>query len=483
VTPRLAPSPLLLKAQRPSALKGVLVAIAGVALATAVIYPLKHLAPAVSLGFVYLLAVVAVSTFWGLTLGVATGVASAAAFNFFHLRPVGFFTLSDGRDWVALSAFVAVAVATGMVGELARTRTREADERRQEADLAATLAQLLLGAPRLDDALPQTSHKLAGALGLRTASIALGSVEPGERQAAFALAQEDERVGTLLVPSELSSAERARIGERIVPALASILAAAQHRAQLQAEVVETDALRRSDEMKTAILRSVSHDLRTPVTAILTAGAALDPMHPSVENVAEVRELVVASAMRLSRLIDKLLDLSLLQAGHSEPRREWFSIEEVLQEAIEQARDDDESVRLSVDAQVPLLHGDSSQLERAFANLIENALHHCAGKPVLVRARAVGSRVRVRVVDQGPGIPAAEQHLIFLPFYRSEEDEGSHQGSGLGLAIAKGFVEAAEGNISVESSSHGTSIVVELPISPTGGPPDTTAALAGAEAPR
>jgi two-component system sensor histidine kinase KdpD len=473
---------VLLKAQRPSPFIGLLVAIAGVALATTVIYPLKHLAPVVSLGVVYLLAVVAVSTFWGLALGVATGVASAAAFNFFHLRPVGLFTLSDGRDWVALSAFVAVAVATGMVGELARTRAKEADERRQEADLAAALAQLLLGAPRLGDALGPASRELADALGLPTASIALGSVEPGERHLVFALTQDDERVGTLLAPAELSSGERTRIGERIVPALASILAAAQHRARLQAEVVETDALRRSDDMKTAILRSVSHDLRTPVTAILTAGAALDPHRPSSENVAEVRELVIAAGTRLSRLIDKLLDLSLLQAGHTEPRREWFSIEEVLQEAIEQAGDGEGSVRLSVDSQVPLLHGDSSQLERAFANLIENALHHRAGKAVLVRARAVGRRVRVRVVDQGPGIPAAEQRRVFLPFYRSREDEGSYQGSGLGLAIAKGFVEAAGGSISVESSPpHGTSFVVELPIAPAGSPLDPTAALTASEA--
>jgi two-component system sensor histidine kinase KdpD len=456
---------LLLKAQRPSPLTGVFVALAGVATATAIIYPLKNVAPVVSLGVVYLLAVVAVSTFWGLALGVATGVLSAAAFNFFHLRPVGFFTLSDSRDWVALSTFVVVAVATGLVGELARARAIEADQRRGEADLAATLAQLLLGAARLGAALTPASVSLADALGLRAASIELGEVDPDEGWTAFPLRSEGQPIGTLITPADVSEPDRVRIAERVVPALESILAAARHRSQLQAEVVETAALRRSDEIKTAILRSVSHDLRTPVTAILTAVAALDPSPPRAGNVAEVREVVTVAAMRLSRLIEKLLDLSVLQAEQARPRMDWYSIEEVLQEAIEQVAGEGDEFKLSVDRDVPLLRGDSSQLERAFANLLENAARHSGGKPVIVRARAVGGRVRARIVDQGLGIPIDEQDRIFLPFYRSAEGDGEHHGSGLGLAIAKGFVEAAGGTIAVESSPpHGTSFVVELPIS-------------------
>lgn len=481
--------PPLLKAQRPSRLLGVAVAVAGVALATIVVYPLERVAPVVSLSVVYLLAVVAASTFWGLGLGIATGLASALAFNFFHLRPVGRLSLSDSREWVSLSAFIAVAIATGLLGELARTRAQEADQRRREADISAELARLLLAASRPEEALPAAGARLAQALGVRAASIELGETADDRSHSRFPLHGADGQIGTLLLPIDLPEAERRRVSERIVPSLESILAASKHRADLQAEVVETAALRRSDEIKTAVLRSVSHDLRTPVTAILTAVTALDPQRSGAERLTEARDLVTEAATRLSRLIDKLLDLSLLQAGSARPRAEWYSIEEVLQEAIEQVGDRPEVFRLTADPQAPLLRGDPSQLERAFANVLENSARHRAGKPVLVRARAISQTMRVRIVDQGPGISRTEQERVFLPFYRSAEGAGGHEGSGLGLAIAKGFIEAGGGRIWVESTPpHGTSFVVELPIPPAGngGPHERDAlearALAGEREP-
>jgi two-component system sensor histidine kinase KdpD len=213
-----------------------------------------------------------------------------------------------------------------------------------------------------------------------------------------------------------------------------------------------------------VLRSVSHDLRTPVTAILTAAAALDPQRPTSESVGEVRELVVDAATRLWRLIEKLLDLAVLQAGRAEPRLVWYSIDEVLQEAIEQVDGELTVFRLSADADMPLLRGDPGQLERAFANVLENAARYSGDKPVSVRARAVRDQIRVRIVDQGPGIPRSEQERIFLPFYRAPGAAANDRGSGLGLAITKGFVELNGGRITVESvPGQGTSFVVEFPL--------------------
>src|SRR5438309_746852 len=125
-------------------------------------------------------------------------------------------------------------------------------------------------------------------------------------------------------------------------------------AELQSEVVETAALRRSDELKTAVLRSVSHDLRTPLTAILMAATALDCEQPTRENVSDVREQVLAAGTRLWCLIEKLLDLSVLQAGRAEPRTVWYSVEEVLQEAIEQTGVPGDLFKLSTDREMPLL---------------------------------------------------------------------------------------------------------------------------------
>jgi two-component system sensor histidine kinase KdpD len=221
-----------------------------------------------------------------------------------------------------------------------------------------------------------------------------------------------------------------------------------------ADAVETAALRRSDVIKTALLRSVSHDLRSPLTAILTSAEALKLT--GAERV-ELAEGITQEATRLSRLIDNLLDLSRLEAGAVEARPEWSSVEEVLQAAI--AHVPDGRFKLALDEHLPPVRADAAQLERAFANLLENAAKHSGDHPVSVRARDVGGRILIRVVDRGPGVPKAHQERIFEPFYRS----GS-RGSGLGLAIVRGFVEANGGRVWVESlPDQATSFVVELPV--------------------
>jgi two-component system sensor histidine kinase KdpD len=468
-------SPLLSKPQRPPRSVGVLVAIVSVAAATAAIYPLKQITPVLSLGILYVPVVLAVAMFWGLAFGIATSFLSAAAFNFLHLPPVDRFTLTDERDWVALLVFVAVAIASGLMAELARLRSREAEQRRQEADMAFAMAQLLLGGGALENVLEVAGQCVAAAVGVKRATISLLELPADERSLAFKLNSVDRRIGTLLLPRTLQSTERTRIADRVVPILESILAAALHRAELQAEVVETAALRRSDELKTAVLRSVSHDLRTPLTAILMAATALDPQRSTAENVADIREQVLDAATRLWRLIEKLLDLSVLQAGRAEPRSVWYSVDEILQEAIEQV-DGHTHFKLSVDPDMPLLQGDPAQLERAFVNVLENAARYCADQPVTVKARAVRDRIRVLIADQGPGIALSERERVFLPFYRAAESPRTHSGSGLGLAISRGFLELNGGRIAVESlTGEGTSFVVEFPLPQR----DEAAGLAGA----
>lgn len=454
---------MLLRAERPSRALGALVALASVAVTTLLLYPLKHVAPVQTLGVVYLLPVLVVSIFWGLGFGVGTAILSAAAFNFFHLPPLGDFTLRHGRDWIGLAAFTAVAIAVGLVAELARARARELDERRREAALASELAQLLLGAERLQDALTPAAERLAQALGCPSARIRLGDDPAVAGAVQLPLQAGGETIGGLELPAGTPAGQRDRARERVVPALSSILAAAVHRETLRAEVVETAALRRSDEMKTAVLRSVSHDLRTPVTAILTAAGTLDPRVSEDENVAEVRELVLDAGTRLWVLIEKLLDLSLLQSGSTAPHLASCSLEDVLHEAVEMTGAPAGSFQVSIDRELPPLQADPAQLERAFVNVLENAVRYSDGSPVSLRARAVGDRLRVRVVDQGPGIAPAEQERVFLPFYRSGAGNG-HHGSGLGLAIARGFVEVNGGRIRIESQpGQGTSFVIDFPL--------------------
>jgi two-component system sensor histidine kinase KdpD len=158
-------------------------------------------------------------------------------------------------------------------------------------------------------------------------------------------------------------------------------------------------------------------------------------------------------------------MSRLEARTAEPRIQWCSIEEVVQAAIDDVALPEGTFALSIDAELPLIRADAAQLERAFANLLENSARHSGGYPVSVRARAVGPRILVRIVDRGPGVPHAEQARIFEPFYRAPgEARNGHRGSGLGLAIVRGFVEANRGRVWVESlPGQGATFVVELPL--------------------
>jgi two-component system, OmpR family, sensor histidine kinase KdpD len=454
-------TPLLLREPPRSRALGLGVAIGAVALCTLAIYPLKAVAPAVSLGVVYLLAVIGVSIFWGLRLGLLTAIASALAFNFFHIPPVGHFTIADSRNWVALAAFLITGAIASTLAELARNRTREAEARRREADLLAELARTLLGGPTLNAALPVAAERIASALELPSASLRRGEVDERGRLA-LPLSHSGSRLGTLIVPKDIEPANLGRLRQRLVPGLEALLAAAIDRDQLLRTTVETEALRRSDEIKTALLRTVSHDLRTPITAIRAAAEALSSPNIDAADRAELREAIVDDSDRLAVLVDNLLDLSRLRTGTAEPTTDWTSIEEVVDAALDDLGLERDRVQLSIDPDLPFVRADAVQLERVFVNLLSNAIRYSDGERVSVRAREVSGRVVIRVVDRGPGIPQADLDRVFEAFYRGADP--SHAGAGLGLAIVKGFVEANAGSVSVESlPGQGTTFVVEFPL--------------------
>ena len=190
----------LMGQRRPSPWLGALAAVAGVALTTAIVFPLKQIAPVTALVVVYLVVVLLVSIGWGALFGACTAVGGALAFNWFHLSPTGRLTLADPQNWVALAVFFVVALVASSLAEAARHRTQEAEQRRREADLAAELARLLLRGEELDAVLPVAAQRLAGALGLPSAAIELRPVEGDERRVAFPLREDAGQIGTLLLP-------------------------------------------------------------------------------------------------------------------------------------------------------------------------------------------------------------------------------------------------------------------------------------------
>src|SRR3954453_19043926 len=169
--------PVSMGAKRPRTVVGVVAAALAVASITALIFPLREISPASSNGVLYVVAVLLVAAIWGLRLGIATALASAVAFNFFHLPPTGRLTIAEGENWVALGTFLFAALAASAVAALARSRAREAEQRRAEADLAADLARILLAGPGVELALDEASRRLADALGLSSAQLTLGPAD------------------------------------------------------------------------------------------------------------------------------------------------------------------------------------------------------------------------------------------------------------------------------------------------------------------
>ena len=210
------------------------------------------------------------------------GRPARLAFNFFHLEPTGRFTIAEAENWVALAVFLVAAVIASSVAELARSRAREAEARRPRPTSPPSSRSVLLGGDALARrAGGRVAAARGGAGGLRPPPCASATSRRASATSGSPLDLGRGRSATLDLPAALEAADVERIRERIAPSLEALLGAALDREALQAEVVETQALRRSDVVKTALLRAVSHDLRTPLTAIRAAGrgAALDPPGP------------------------------------------------------------------------------------------------------------------------------------------------------------------------------------------------------------
>jgi two-component system sensor histidine kinase KdpD len=442
---------------------GLLVAVASVAVITGAIYALREIVPVVSTGVVYMLAVLLVSSQWGLWMGLLTATLSAAAFNFFHIPPTGRFNIADEQNVVALVVFIVAAAVTSTLAGSARARAEEAERGRREADLAEELARVLLGGESVEGSLRTAGRRIARAFELRSVSVELGWVDSDERRRALPLIVEGSRIGTVLVPADTDPAVLDALQDRVIPGVETLVGAVRRRDELESQVIETKALRRSNVVKTAILRSVSHDLRTPLTAITAAAGGLDSETLSPEARRELVSVVVTESARLSRLVDNLLDLARLQAGPVESRHDTVDLEDVLRAALASVPPAPGGFDLRFDPDLPAINADAGQLERAFANVLENAVRYAGEESVSIRARSAAAGILVRISDRGPGIGRQDLELIFEPFHRTGDERGS--GSGLGLAIARGFLEANGGRIRAESlPGQGTTFVIQIPAS-------------------
>ena len=438
-------------------LAGLVAGAFAVAVVTAVIGLLEPYVPVLSLGVLYVFGVLPIALVWGLPYAVAVSVASMLAFNWFFLPPVHTFTLADSRNWLALAVFVVTGV---VVSELAARLRRQA----RESSLLAGIATSLLEHGNVSSELERIAGEAARVLAVERATIAIGPVGGGGTSTdAHELSAGGRTLGTIQLAGWRRGSAAAR--RRLLPALASLLGVAIDRERLAAEAFEAEALRRSDVIKTALLRAVSHDLRTPLMAISTSASALarDDLALDATDRAELLATIVAESARLDHLVDNLLDLSRLQAGAAEPDLQLWEIDELIVQALDELGEEGRRVDVSFPAESPAVRVDAHQIRRVLANLIENALKYSPPEQqVRVQVGATSSEVFVRVVDRGPGVSPEESSRIFEPFQRGARSRGAH-GAGLGLAIAQGFAEANDGRVWFESrSGQGATFVLSLP---------------------
>jgi len=384
-----------------------------IAAVTLVVAALRPLAPDISLGALYTVAVLAAAVWWGLAYAIGVSIASLLVFNWLFLPPVHTFELEDTRNWTALVVYLVVAVVTSELATRARRRAREAERRERDAALLADLAARLLERGKLDD---------------------------------------------LELPEDKDDAAADRLRQAVV----ALQALAEERERLEREAVDAEALRRADAVKTAVIRSVSHDLRTPLATLESALDGIDAELGRGERVrAELVEAARRELVRLERYVENLLDLSRLQAGAARPAPQLWTVDALVAQALDEVEDDGRVVVEPMESLPPVQTG-LAQIQRTLVNVFENALRYSPpGSPVSVGAELVDYEVRIHIADDGPGIAEAEAARIFEPFHH-----GRSGGAGLGLAIARGFAEANGGRLWLDATSAtGASFVVALPAGP------------------
>lgn len=441
--------------------------IVAIGLATAAVAALQSAAPAAGLGVIYLLSVLAIAIRRGEIPALITAVLSMLTLNYLFIPPLHEFAIAYSHDVAELVVLLIVAVVVGRLAALARHRQAEAETRasealahEREATLLAEVASTILAGHAITAQLERLGGRFAEAMGAREARLELGPVPAPKTDEIAVRVRSRTRPAWLYVSRDTAWAQADL--ERLSEPLGRLLDVALERERVAEQAAEAEAAQRADVARTAILHAISHDLRSPLTAITTAGAALRDSGISDAERSGLLDAIEEEGARLARLVGDLLDLSRIEAGAVAPQQDWCDLHDTISSSVAQLHTH-HPVEFRLPPDLPLVRADAAQLERVFSNLIENAIKHSPeSEPVTVTAGVGSGRVTVRVIDRGRGIPAPDRARVFEPFFRGRRDTGS--GSGLGLAICRGFVEANGGQIVLQGShGPGASFAVSFPL--------------------
>ncbi len=483
---------------------GYLEALAGIALATLLAALIVRRADPAAATTAYLLAVVIVAARAGRGPAIVASIGSVAAFDFFFVPPYFTFAVAEARHWPTFGVMLVVGLLVGTLTARVRRQADAASRRERWTASLATLNAALARAHTLDELARSAQQHLADLFGSEVAVLlpdAEGALRPvagddpfpaDEREregAAWALAERrpagrggeaftDARalylpllagaraLGVVVVRAKLDRGE----AREDVDTFVGQTALALERRRLADEAEAARIRMEAERLRSVLLTSVSHDLRTPLTAITGAATTLLESADRLDRRTrtELLESVRDEAERLNRLVQNLLEMTRLESGELRVQRAWHPLEEVVGAALGRVARGlgTRPVAVSIPPDLPLVAIDDVLIEQVLVNLLDNAVKYTpVGSAVRLVVTAGENHVTVELADQGPGLPRGEEERVFEKFHRGTTED--RRGAGLGLAICRGIVEAHGGRIWAQNlPGSGVAFLFTLPLGGT-----------------
>jgi len=445
---------------------------------------------ATTAGFVYLVGILWLATAWGLLEALLASAASMLCFNFFFLPPVGYFTISDPQNWVALFTFLATALVASHLSDRAKKQALEARARQRETEQLYALSRAIL----LSDFNRSIGFQAAQHIAqiFECGGVALYDAQSGEtfyggpanlpdvkaklKQVALQGASLQDAGSDLLVaavtlggqPIGGLALQGITASDGALQALLNLVAIALERVRTQEAASRAEVARQSEEFKSTLLDAIAHEFKTPLTSIKAASTSIlaDPATLSPQ-LRELTTIIDEETDRLSLLVTEAVRMSQIDAGKVRLERQPLETPELLQRVLEhfEPRMEGRSLRLHIAERLPPIFADPELVSLALRQILENALKYSPPtSPIDLTAEAGEGRVTIRVRDHGPGIPERDRERVFDKFYRRDTAGDRVPGSGLGLYIAREIIRAHGGDLWVEDAAgSGSEFHVTVPV--------------------
>ena len=445
-----------------------------------------------TVALLFLLAILAVSAVWGMIVSSVMSVSAMLLFNYFFLPPIGTLTIADPQNWVALFAFLFTSIMGSQLSARIRKEADAANNRRREVERLYTFSQKLLGEGNVIQLMNAIPNFLVDCFAAGAAELFVpqkdkfyrsgyGASQIDEEQMKNAFLRDDiisDNVKALyFLPVRLGvkpigslGISGARLSRQTLDAISSLVAIAIERARAVEQIGETEAERQGERLKSALLDSIAHDFRTPLTSM--KAAVTDLLSSISEDNAQRRELLTIineECDRLNHLVEEAAEMARLEAGEIQLDRRSVETAELVDSALQhlKATLGERPIRLQMSGHLPAVMADANRARDILVQLIDNAdLYSPKDQPITISVEQNGDNVSFSVADRGPGIDPFEQGLIFDKFYRGRDQRYQVRGTGMGLPIAKAIVAAHGGSISVTSQlGHGSVFSFTLPVAP------------------